>query len=549
MLMSVFAWVLISFICFTWGFITCRVISLKQPIDTIPFPSFSIICLAGLAVSGVIGLYISIWFPLNHIVQLLFAIPPVICWLIPAYRLEMTKIIIQAFRFPSRIALLLFILCILMILVISSHYIIHPDTLAYHLQSIIWFENFKAVPGIVHINHLLGFQSLWFCTQAIFRPKFIDGSYVFFLNGAVLCWYIIFICRSLDFKNDSNRWNLAALFLLTFSLLSWTNVRLTAASASPDFIVCIYLLATVYLFLKSDKNETTSNTLIIMFCVTAVLVKLSAVALFILPLYLIFKAFRSGQFRWIVIVILLGIGMMLPILIRNVIASGYPLYPSAIGDISTVRWKQDAEILAELRQYIQLYARIADKDAGDTHWIIIWWNNLSMADKGLIGLLFSLMIISLFRARKIAQHITSRENWLLFTLLSGVALWWLMAPDPRFGIGFLLSLMMLLMSIHLKIYRVSVNRKIIILWAWLIFTGVTVYTGYRFMRFFETNQLIYPAGAPVGNYRTIRCSGIPFNVPLVDTLCKGIPAPCMVDSCTRIQPLGNTIEAGFSSSK
>lgn len=87
------------------------------------------------------------------------------------------------------------------------------------------------------------------------------------------------------------------------------------------------------------------------------------------------------------------------------------------------------------------------------------------------------------------------------------------------------------------------------IYAWLVITGLAGYTISRFNRFFEVDQLIYPKGAAIGTYKTTTCYTIPVNVPVRDTLCGGIPAPCLPDSCNSIIPLGKTIEDGFSSSK
>src|SRR5687767_8442607 len=142
MLLSILAWLFISFICYTWGFIACRIFSIRKPVSGIHFPPFSLICMAGLAVIGIAGLYLSLLIPLNEYVQLLFVLPPFFYWLLPPFRKVMLTNIRQAFRYASAIALLLILLCLLMILVISSYHIIHPDTLSYHLQSMIWFESF-----------------------------------------------------------------------------------------------------------------------------------------------------------------------------------------------------------------------------------------------------------------------------------------------------------------------------------------------------------------------------------------------------------------------
>jgi hypothetical protein len=505
--------------------------------------------MTGLALIGITGLYLSFFLPLNEFVQLLFIIPSFLCWLFQPFRNVMKNNIRQAFNFIPRIGLLLFLLCLMMILVISSYHIIHPDTLGYHLQSIIWFENFKAVPGIVHIDQELGLQSLWFGAQAVFRPKIFDQRYIFFLNGAVLCWYFIFILKFLNFRKSDHQHIFLALLLLTFGLLSWTQVRLTAASASPDFIVSLYILAAAYLFLIAEKQMQGWSGLVFLFTATAVSIKLSALPVMLLPVYLIIVSFQKKEFLRGFSANFLCFIFLIPILIRNTIASGYPLFPSGMMDIVDVTWKQDEQTLTDFRSYIRSYARVADDTANTQLWLRTWWSNLSFADQSLLILLLVLVTISVIRVKQTVQHISIRELWLVITSITGIVLWWLFAPDPRFSTGFLLLLTLILTAINLRTSPVILNKKLLTIYMWLLITGLTGYTIHRFNRFFDVDQLVIPKGAAIGKYNTIPCYTIPVNVPAGDTLCGAIPAPCVLDSCNSIIPLGKTIENGFSPSK
>src|SRR5688500_3757350 len=193
MLLLLALWLYISFICFTWGIIVCRFFTRGQNLAAIEFPHVSMICLLGLAAVGTVGLYLSLYMPLSGVAHLIIALPVIVCWLYAPVRRSM----LPAFRkriLTGTVNWLLFLVLLLMTLSISSGLIIHPDTLSYHLQSIRWFEQFSAVPGIVNIDTELGMQSLWFAAHALFRPEITAGVFALYLNGAVLCWFFLFIC-------------------------------------------------------------------------------------------------------------------------------------------------------------------------------------------------------------------------------------------------------------------------------------------------------------------------------------------------------------------
>ena len=75
--------------------------------------------------------------------------------------------------------------------------------------------------------------------------------------------------------------------------------------------------------------------------------------------------------------------------------------------------------------------------------------------------------------------------------------------------------------------------------------AVMAYTGYRFINFFSTDQLITPLGIEKSGYRTFDCDGIKIN-SLVDGNYFGItPIPCTDLDCEKFSPRGNKVENGF----
>jgi len=557
MLIALFMWIYITGVCFTWGIIICRLLISRKLFFPIELPHFSLICLTGMAVAGTIALYVSIFLPLNLYTHLFILLPALLCWLITPLRSKMFFQFRKAFSF-SGLPLAIFGMAIMMVLVISTYKIIHPDTLSYHVQSIIWFETFKAVPGTVHIDLELAFQSLWFATNALFHWNFNTPGYAFYLNGAVLSWFFLFICGSIRVNGQANAKTATLLVVLIFTLISWTQVRLTAASASPDFIVSLYILGAGFIFLEGKKDKYYTHWMVIIFSMAAISIKLSAFTMALLPLMLVISWIKKKKFMLASRSIFFCLLFLIPILARNSIASGYPFYPSGFLNIMNVEWKLSMPALEAFQQYIMNYARIpvdgnAVTTSVDVHsnWIPAWWNYLATADKLLLSLIFLLAIANLGYLHKSRKILASEEIMLLATSITGSILWFVLAPDPRFGTGFLMLLASLLAHILVKHKQLGsvISKRALIVVCWIILSGITGYTLYRFNRFFEPDQVFYPKGVELGDYKMVNCQNVTLYVPLLDSICGSIPAPCMVDSCNRVIPIGDVTTDGFLEKK
>jgi hypothetical protein len=65
----------------------------------------------------------------------------------------------KEFQILNLLPAILFSTCLLLILVMSTWTIVHPDTLGYHAQTIQWIEKYKAIPGLVHLHVRFGYQA------------------------------------------------------------------------------------------------------------------------------------------------------------------------------------------------------------------------------------------------------------------------------------------------------------------------------------------------------------------------------------------------------
>src|SRR6187200_141406 len=257
MLFTLLAWIYITFLCWIWGVLFLQFIK-KITRNELQFPHFSIICITGLSVITVIAGFLSLLIPLGEWwAQFLFILPCLILFLKkdpPAFFAALKK----EFQDLHLFSIILLSATFLLIIVMSTWTIVHPDTLGYHAQTIQWIEKYKAVPGLVHLHARLGYQGLWFVDSALFGFSFTGKEGTTLLNSTVLLWFFIFLTNRINYnflKEGKILFGLFWIALLVISNWSYTQVRLTATSASPDFIATLFILIIIYLLLEKKLNH------------------------------------------------------------------------------------------------------------------------------------------------------------------------------------------------------------------------------------------------------------------------------------------------------
>jgi hypothetical protein len=445
-----------------------------------------------------------------------------------------------------------------MMLTMSVWDITHPDTLGYHAQTILWSEKYKAIPGLAHLHVRYGYQSLWFTLCAFFNLNFLGTNQITFLNTAVLLWFLIFVIQkaaeSLKKNNISN--TLLWLLLLSTSLWSYTQVRLTATSASPDFIATLYCWLIVYLIITYKKPVYLQLAFLLSF--VALTIKLSAAPVLLFALYALLKQIYLKKWRPALWLTATAAGIFLPFIARNIISSGYIIFPLPAIDIVSTDWKYNKERTSDEKNFIKAYARIsttrekAEVDAINkmhlTEWIPKWWKGKSSADKLILSLSALLCLIFVFSIKWINRQMDRDDKYALAFTALGLIFWLFNAPDPRFGFGFIIpfcAIILLQLSAHFSVHS---NLKLAFALGGFIILLVGGYTTYRLVYYFQLQQIVKPAGIQPVAYKRIPCNGSVLHVPENDLNCGNTPLPC-TDSCGDFLFRGNRITDGFTSVK
>ena len=396
----------ISFLCHSWGIIFIKGINKITGNHQPATYGFSITSFIGLAAIACIAQVLSIFSGLSNIfLQLLFFIPAVyVLFFFEKPRLSLPQKLRAFIQNTHPVVLLLLASTLLMILVMSVYPIIHPDTIAYHAQSIKWAERYPAIPGLVHINFLYGFQNNWFLLCSLFSFSFTGTNALTFINTTVLTWQLIFLAQKINaaIKTPGQAYTAFLWLLLLFiNLWTYTQIRLTATSASPDFIATIYVLLIFYLFIQSGNFSKEAVLLVTYLCFFTLTVKLSSLPLILLVLYFQYPLRRIK----IIYCLTIALVVIAPFLIRNTLISGHLLFPASFPDIINTDWKYDSNKLDYINHFILAFARtrgnFAAADKPFIYWIQQWWQYLYLADKLVKALQFIAIITLAYNYKKI----------------------------------------------------------------------------------------------------------------------------------------------------
>jgi hypothetical protein len=557
MVISLIAWIYISFICLIWGTMSLSAGPGKPDRPSQAGIPPSLICLAGLAVISTVALLLSLFMPLDWKAHAIILLPVLIYCAKSSNRQTIKTQLTDTIGNLSRTGAWLLFVCIAMVLTISTHSITHPDTTFYHARSILLFERYPAIPGIANLRNELGFQSGWFAALALFKLDSPNYYNIIFLNGAVLCWFLLFIAQ----KMKTNGW--AWLLLLSYTFFSWTQLRLTAASPSPDFIVSLYSWAAFYVFMQKEAPPALRPlylSLLVLFCIAATLTKLSAIALLPLAIIALARTFRTRQ---AVILIIYSFLALLLLFIRNGIASGYLLYPLPGTDLFSCPWKMNLSTVTNFQHYISLYARFPI-ESGEVEkywqlhfpqWIPRWWDQISFPDRLLLlGILIAMVVnpaFALIRPPRKRLYTPktgsdSKKYWIALTItLAGSLLWFLGAPSPRFGTGFLVPFFFFLYQpLHPAFLSAKNKFPAFPLAATFMLATIAAYTLYRQWHFSTPSQLLTPAGIAASAYDPLGCENIQVDLLHNRLEIKPGPGHC-IEGKGGFSPIGTTIAEGF----
>ncbi|GAB2958128.1 hypothetical protein GCM10027048_26260 [Hymenobacter coalescens] len=348
----------------------------------------------------------------------------------------------------ERVGALLLLLLLGWLLTFAAQRPINYDVGLYQLQTLQWTERYAAVPGLGNLHGRLAFNSSIYLPLAMFRVPSPDGpvyalsAYVYLLLAAVAVRALVAGLRA-PLLDARRVWAPALLLLLLiYSFQVWLS------SVTPDCTTAALLVLLFLYYAQHPPGRSTEaqRLVLVLLAAWAVTLKLSAAPVLVLPAYALWAAGRgaASPLRHWLLPLGLSLLLALPWLARNVVLSGYLIYPLPALDFFAVDWKLP---LAYARMEHNMIVNLARNSAQSPYavpnqtlweWWPNWWAPMIGFPGAVVvaGLASPLVAAWRWRRARTAEEAGWAGGWLVAWL--GSVFWFVAAPDYRFGAGFLL---------------------------------------------------------------------------------------------------------------
>ena len=320
----------------------------------------------------------------------------------------------------------------------------HYDTGLYHNQAIQWIEKYGVVPGLGNLHNRFAYNSAFMPLQALFSLEWLTERSLHTVNGYVCCLFLAYAILSCSFWR---RKSIVLSDLFKFTVLIYVyDIREIISSPSTDILamaLILYVCIKWCEFVEGEVDDALPYTMLSVICVYLVTVKLSVACSVLLAVYPAVLLLKRKKWKDIAINIVLGLVIIIPWLVRNVMISGYLVYPYPQIDLFKVDWKMPASVLTYDSREIMVWGRgmmdVADFDMKIGEWFPIWFEQQEWKELIIVGLLASVTVLIL-RSIKFLKEKKIYAAWDILLCYSAVTLvvWLYSSPLMRYGMVYLL---------------------------------------------------------------------------------------------------------------
>ena len=348
----------------------------------------------------------------------------------------------------------------------TSTGIIHYDTGLYHAQSIRWIEEYGVVPGLGNLHNRLAYNSASFCLSALYSMAFLGGQSYHCCAG--LLAFLLALTCSEGFWPKRLKKPCLSDFVRVLGIYYLLNIFDEMISPASDYFMVLsvfYIIIRWLDLLERDEKSYVPYGFLCVMGVWVVTVKFSGALILLLTIKPVCMLINEkggkaiGKF--------LGMGLMtaIPFLIRNVILSGWLLYPFTAIDLFSFDFKIPKGMAAYDAKEIQVWGRgIYDVEKYGkpiTFWFPDWFMSLSTINKAFfITAIFSLSALIGLALYTFLKRKKELPDFLLVegTVAASFLVWFMSAPLIRYGCVYLWLLPVLMCGYLYLRFAVKRNR-------------------------------------------------------------------------------------------
>lgn len=418
---------------------------------------------------------------------------------------------------------------------------ISDDSGVYHLIGIRWATAYPIVPGLGNLLYLLALNNASFLYGALLEAGPWYGQSNHLANGLLLAVLgaqcVLAGYRLTKPRHQGMAMSLYNFFLLTPLILtavhSWTSSHNTDL---PIAVLAFVSSAGMLAFLLHDKSSLKGQAYEVIFVLTVsasgVCVKLS-LAFFFFVCWLVTAAvwlYRAWNYRKLAIATMsraaaMMILLLVPWVVRGIILSGYPVYPSTFAAMP-VQWRMPEKLLKGNVDELKMWAH-RNQGIDGWQWLAPWLADLErdIILPVIITVLATGILLWLIWNRRRPRPQTTAAGWLLLaSALAGITFWFLIAPGRRFGYSlfWILAGTFLAMLWHRYAPVKRRNFRITVFVICLVFSVANIK---KFFVLPPVKGALHPTPRVVADTFTTR-SGLVLYVPAEGIQCWDMQLPC-----------------------
>lgn len=421
--------------------------------------------ITGMCITSVLLCILSLFFAVDHYILSALLAGSLLYWCFSFRCLSkiVKEIKYNLFNNNKLLLLACFLLGIGFLLFPVWTFSVKLDPFIYHYNNVMWNETYPVVKGLANLDEKFGFNSAYFLLQSCFSLRFLFGETIVgvqsLLAFTIAAHYLYGIVKSnFDLKN-------IGLFLIYFILIFVVRNDLTEPSTDiiPTLVI-FYLFSKIIISADSIKTDTLFYVLIPVVIMTF---KLSSSLVLFVSIWAIYILIRNRDYKAVTSIIALSVIILIPWLIRNVMLSGYLVFPLYELDLFSVDWKVPVEIVKLQKDFIHDYA---------THKALVIIYTFDIKNETLL-LLIACSIAILACIYHIIRKRESDKIIIFSVLIVNILFWALSAPDIRFGYGYIFAMIFLGVYFSLP-YKLSIRKNLCIVFLFL-FSAVWGFYGYR----------------------------------------------------------------------
>lgn len=433
-------WIYMIITCYVTGYTVLKILALKRGYRIRRESSY---LYAGIVTVTVYAQFFSIFYKVGLLANLILLIICGICVCVFfrdfSDKLHTMRLTITPVK--AGVVLLLFLLFAYG----TSTGIIHYDTGLYHAQSIRWIEEYGVIKGLGNLHSRLAYNSAAFCLSALYSFSFLSRQ-SFHCCAGFLAFLLALTCGEAFSKNREKKLKLSdfARVLGIYYLLIIFDEMISPAS-DYFMVLCVFYIVIRWLDLleEGEKSYVPYGLLCIM-GVCVVTFKLSGALILLLTLKPAVQMIREKRGKEILLYMGAGVLTLLPFLIRNVILSGWLLYPFTFVDLFDVPFKIPKGMADYDSKEIQVFGRgysdVTRYEEPITAWFQDWAASLDPVNLVFLILAFlGFLLFTGFAVYGIKKRKKEMAEYLLVMGTMGICfLFWLTsAPLIRYGCVYL----------------------------------------------------------------------------------------------------------------